>query len=73
MAKGTALTPPLPACGERYGEGLGVLNPNEPIKRKTLIGDRCVYLKYTESVSFDFHQTNNQAAGAAYRRGRHER
>ena len=35
MAKGAALTPPLPARGERYGEGLGALGLNEPIKRKT--------------------------------------
>jgi hypothetical protein len=28
------LTLPLPNCGERYDEGLGALNPNEPIKRK---------------------------------------
>ncbi len=35
MAKGAALTPPLPARGERYGEGPGALDRNEPIKRKS--------------------------------------
>ena len=34
MAKGAVMTPPLPARGERYGEGPGALNPNEPIKRE---------------------------------------